>query len=903
MDEVIVDWSRTKTELEKLCLLFVCEKCQNPLQEPCSFEMCDHYFCKQCALKLINCGNNCPTCNAVLWREHLQPNLRISEAMNICKQIVDLVRTDSNLDGEEGVYCDSVVKQNILEDNGYNESDSEDDSHYIMNLGDNMESDDDASDVDNKETIESDDGVNEESDDGEKMDVAQLSALAKPGGSLIALGKGVSSNVKKLKMFETEYIDFDIDEDDSVIAIDEIKEEKILTAIKSKKKNTSEMPISIPSTPSPPKSQFSEAVSDEQFAQGVQRNPKCMTKKPKVTYGGKKRGGGKTSSADSALLVSSRSLKNSEEEQCIFDFSSGTNTKPISFNKNDDKENKSEDVGRENANLNISTNSKDPFIFSSGTITKPINLSRVNKNPTKSNNKDDMNKDNVDMKSNSENKNVKTSKKRTNRKKKGRQEQVEEEFDPVTLEFNEVAPKPKRVSFETHVILKDERKSSEISNTKAKITKINQPANDSTKSDKCTERQADKVPKPKVRNLEKKNKNGETPLHTACIKGKYEQAKELLKLGAQANTKDFNGWTPLHEASNHGFADIVALLLDYNGIIDCVAGEDNDTPLHDAVSNNRIDVVKVLLQLGAPTNIKNRIGLYPEGCAVTSEMKAVFKELNMFKNINLTDNQLDTSIASTSIIIGPFVIATTNLKAQENVEIQKCCDCFGGKVVSAFKNDVTHIVCGTDKNMISSSRTMKYLLGVLTGKWLVSYKWITDCLKENKWLPESSYEVKGAPGACEDVPQKSRLNNFKCLPKLFDGCSFYLSGVYSKHLPKEKVMNLVTLGGGKVLYREPKTSDIDPLIAPLPHEMNKLKLGVKVQHPDVIFHAKENSAQVCCKEYIIYDDQENPSHKTIFSPVLCTAPVAWLLDCISNFQILDIRDVYDVDEAVKSSQN
>lgn len=102
--------------------------------------------------------------------------------------------------------------------------------------------------------------------------------------------------------------------------------------------------------------------------------------------------------------------------------------------------------------------------------------------------------------------------------------------------------------------------------------------------------------------------------------------------------------------------------------------------------------------------------------------------------------------------------------------------------------------------------------------------------------------------------------------------------------------------------REPKTSDMDPLITPLSPAVSKLNLLPKHYKPKVIYHAMETSAQTCCAEYIIYDPKKSPGHKTVSSPVLCTAPVSWLLDCISSFQVVDVRDEHDTKVGLKSSQ-
>ena len=76
----------------------------------------------------------------------------------------------------------------------------------------------------------------------------------------------------------------------------------------------------------------------------------------------------------------------------------------------------------------------------------------------------------------------------------------------------------------------------------------------------------------------------------------------------------------------------------------------------------------------------------------------------------------------------------------------------------------------------------------------------------------------------------------------------------------------------------------------------------KNSSPVMVFHAKENSSQACCTEYIIYDPKMSPRHKKVYSPALCSATVSWLLDCVSCFEILDIRDD-EQKENFSSSQN
>ena len=55
------------------------------------------------------------------------------------------------------------------------------------------------------------------------------------------------------------------------------------------------------------------------------------------------------------------------------------------------------------------------------------------------------------------------------------------------------------------------------------------------------------------------------------------------------NVLSIAGWTPLHEACNHGHTQVVTILID-KGVNINAAGMGGDTPLHDAVVNNHTEV-------------------------------------------------------------------------------------------------------------------------------------------------------------------------------------------------------------------------------------------------------------------------------------------------------------------------
>ncbi|KAK7077238.1 hypothetical protein SK128_015394 [Halocaridina rubra] len=116
----------------------------------------------------------------------------------------------------------------------------------------------------------------------------------------------------------------------------------------------------------------------------------------------------------------------------------------------------------------------------------------------------------------------------------------------------------------------------------------------------------------------RRNEKGETALHKACIAGNLSMVKRLLKQGHPVNPRDNCGWLPLHEAANHGFCDIVNVLLDAGASINDRGGKycDGITPIHDAAACGNLSVVRLLMSRGASVIVKANDGSTPYECLV-----------------------------------------------------------------------------------------------------------------------------------------------------------------------------------------------------------------------------------------------------------------------------------------------
>ncbi len=94
-----------------------------------------------------------------------------------------------------------------------------------------------------------------------------------------------------------------------------------------------------------------------------------------------------------------------------------------------------------------------------------------------------------------------------------------------------------------------------------------------------------------------------------------------------------------------------------------------------------------------------------------------------------------------------------------------------------------------------------------------------------------------------------------------------------------------------MLLREPKVETAHPLITPASPAVMKMMSSEADELPSVAYHAKPNTAQSHCTQYIIYDREASPGHKIISTPIMCTAPTSWLIDCVARFEILEVKDV------------
>lgn len=368
---------------------------------------------------------------------------------------------------------------------------------------------------------------------------------------------------------------------------------------------------------------------------------------------------------------------------------------------------------------------------------------------------------------------------------------------------------------------------------------------------------------------EKRNSKGETLLHIACRLGKVERIVELLKLGANTNTKDNAGWTPLHELVQNGRLDLVKLLLQYNTLID-VPGPGNETPLHEAVRYNHTDIAIELVKHGADIYARNCKGETPCELASMHMKKKLFaaaEEIIQTQSLNITQISLlysDMDFDDIKVFcMSTFDKVHNKLKilskSHNNLAIE-----------TKFNKKVTHLIVDTEDGVCTSS--IEVLQAIVNSLWILNTEWVTKSTK-NKLETFESYEVIGVGNKYYNGPKNSRYNKYKQLPGVFDGCHFYLHNFNSKYevtkslvLTKANLSKLIIDAGGVVLNRVPNPEAIP--------DQEKL----------VPYHAKKDGKLVDCTNYIIFKDMYQPMYNMKHLKAL---PIGWLIECLEKYELCE----------------
>ncbi|CAN1249306.1 Protein BREAST CANCER SUSCEPTIBILITY 1 homolog [Linum perenne] len=175
---------------------------------------------------------------------------------------------------------------------------------------------------------------------------------------------------------------------------------------------------------------------------------------------------------------------------------------------------------------------------------------------------------------------------------------------------------------------------------------------------------------------------------------------------------------------------------------------------------------------------------------------------NTNKCESVIDRGFSRSHSSDSCFIShKLVLCCSALTDAERELVGECERKFGAKVMKKWDPSVTHVIASVDTNG-ACKRTLKTLMGILWGKWILNINWIKDCVRAQKFIEEEPYEINVDIHGIKDGPRFGRLRVQNKQPKILEGFKCYFMGDF---IPSYKgyLQALITVAGGSILHRKP----------------------------------------------------------------------------------------------------
>ncbi|GAB5585638.1 hypothetical protein Unana1_00538 [Umbelopsis nana] len=97
---------------------------------------------------------------------------------------------------------------------------------------------------------------------------------------------------------------------------------------------------------------------------------------------------------------------------------------------------------------------------------------------------------------------------------------------------------------------------------------------------------------------------------------------------------------------------------------------------------------------------------------------------------------------STSSVKSYVILGTYLPRSLSQTEFNRLVHRLNGQVADTFSPEVTHIVTTVDEKKLAR-RTLKYLQGMVCGKWILDASWLEKSILAGKFVDEDEYEVLG----------------------------------------------------------------------------------------------------------------------------------------------------------------
>ncbi|CAI9760072.1 unnamed protein product [Fraxinus pennsylvanica] len=224
-----------------------------------------------------------------------------------------------------------------------------------------------------------------------------------------------------------------------------------------------------------------------------------------------------------------------------------------------------------------------------------------------------------------------------------------------------------------------------------------------------------------------------------------------------------------------------------------------------------------------------------------------------------------------------LVLCCSTLTDVEKETVSEFAKLSGVTILKSWDLSVTHVIASTDENG-TCRRTLKFLMGVLEGKWILSIEWIKACMKSGEFVDEQHYEIGVDIHGIRDGPRLGRLRLINKQPKLFDGFKFFFMSDFEPSC-KGYLHDLVIAAGGKVLSRKPVSGD--EAILPLRPSVSTTFIIYSLELPENCKAANRN---------LILNDRRNNAKFLASCTGAVVASNSWIMNSIAGHKLQNLAD-------------
>ncbi|XP_011785318.1 PREDICTED: breast cancer type 1 susceptibility protein [Colobus angolensis palliatus] len=121
--------------------------------------------------------------------------------------------------------------------------------------------------------------------------------------------------------------------------------------------------------------------------------------------------------------------------------------------------------------------------------------------------------------------------------------------------------------------------------------------------------------------------------------------------------------------------------------------------------------------------------------------------------------------ASTERVNKRMSLVVSGLTPEEFMLVYKFARRYHIALTNLITEETTHVVMKTDAEFVCE-RTLKYFLGIAGGKWVVSYFWVTQSIKERKMLNEMPRKAAGLISASAFTTGEHHVSQSSVFPPL-----------------------------------------------------------------------------------------------------------------------------------------